>query len=355
MSPATPTARSAAERPATPCCAVPRCDHPSPNGLVCASCVANLRADLRELIGTRTPPATWLATAEQQAEASRGRGLLEELQLTLTRQDVSGGEHVPEPPEEARTGDGPPAAVTALLFRPMASDVGRYMHEVLENWTRHLLDALHIHDVDAFGRPAPIASSGPSAWTVEYAAWLERHPDGIASNPEAGALVENIRFAVEDVRRVVFPRQLRYCGPCECDEQLYAPVGKTTVRCRSCRRRWVIADRMAALREQAKGLFLTAEDMSRALPRVASDIAIRPLTASQIRGFAHRGRLTQYPAAERGGDPRYKVGEVIALMEHLALEEQARQARRARATSTTTRDRVLAAHQRFREALQAQA
>lgn len=317
--------------PAATVCAVPRCDRPTHNQyVVCTACLAGLRADLREL-----------------------PELLPELEVTLTRQNASGAEAVPEPPEEARTKDGPPAATTVLMFRPLASDVGRHLHESLDVWARHLLEALDIDPIDALGPRPEHRTTSPGPWTLELAAWLERHPDGIATNPDAGALVENLRYAIEDVRRIVFPRQLAYCGPCEekCGEQLYAPHGAEHVRCRVCRRRWVIADRLAELSERAHGMLLSAEEMARALPRIAANIAIPPLTAAQIRGFAFRGRLARHPYPR--GETRYKVGEVIALMHLLLAEEQDRQARRARQASAATRDRMQMAHERFREALRA--
>ena len=325
--------------PTTTVCGVPRCDNPTHNQhIACTNCVDGLRRDLRQI-----------------------PDLLAELEVTLTRQDVTGGEHIPEPPEEARTKDGPPAASTALLFRPIASDVGEYLHDALATWTRHLLEAMRLGEAAAI-RPTRTRDDR----TRELAAWLERHPDAIATDPEAGALVENIRWAIEDVRRVIFPLQLAYYGPCDddCGDQLYGPAGADHVRCRSCRRRWIVADRIPLLRERAQGMFLSAEDMSRALPRLAADISIPPLTASQIRGFGHRGRLTQYRPDPRtwsvsaDGEPippppRYKVAEVVALMEQLALEEQARQERRALADSAKSRDRIAAAHQRLRDALRA--
>jgi hypothetical protein len=326
--------------PAARVCTVPRCDHPTGHNttLVCRSCVDGLRADLREL-----------------------PELLPDLEVTLTRQDVTGGEAIPEPPEEARTKDGERAATTVLMFRPMASDVGQYLREALEHWTRHMLDALQLTEHDAI---APTRDR--DARTLELAAWLARHPDGIACDPDGGALVENLRYAIEDVRRVIFPRQLHYVGPCdpECGEQLYAEQGATAVRCKGCRRRWVIAERMVQLREQAEGRFLSAEDMSRALPRLAAGIGMKPLTASQIRGFGARGRLQQYrpdpttwTVDEQGAPvpppPRYKVAEVIDLMHALIAEEDARNARHARATSASTRDKVAQAHQRLQEALRA--
>lgn len=314
--------------PAQAPCATPRCDNPTHDQrVVCTSCVANLRGDLREL-----------------------PDLLADLEVTLTRQDATGAEHIPDPVEAPRAGDGPGCAATALAFRPMASDVGRYLHATLEHWTRHLLDALGLDEADAIGARPQHLTGAPSWWTLELAAWLDRHPTSLATDPEAGALVENIRFAVEDVRRVVFPRLLAYVGPCtdECGAHLYAPHGAEHVRCRVCRRRWVIADRVAELRERADGVMLPAEQMARLLPRIAADIPIDPLTADQIRGFGRRGRLEKFPPYKA---PRYKLGEVTGLMQTLLEEKLARQERLNRRHAATTHDRVLQAHQRLRDAL----
>lgn len=323
--------------PAAPMCAVPRCNRPTET-VVCWGCLDGLRRDLREV-----------------------PELLPELEVTLTRQDVTGGEAIPEPPEEARTKDGPAAATTTLPFRPMASDTGRYLHTVLEHWTQHLLDTLGVPPGEVLTAP-PATAPGPR--TVELAAWLERHPDTIATDAEGGALVENVRWSIEDVRRIVWPRQMVFCGPCECGAALYAPAGAVSVRCRECDRGWKVDELTRYFRAQAEGMLLSAEDMSRALPRLAADISIRPLTSSQIRGFGRRGRLAEHRPDPRtwttDGDgqpvpppPRYKVSEVIALMQTLLAEETTRQARRNRAQSATARDRVAAAHLRLLEALRA--
>lgn len=325
--------------PQAPVCATPRCARPAVQLLVCWACLDELRADLRAI-----------------------PELLPELEVTLTRQDVSGGEHMPEPPEEARTKDGPPAATTVMPFRGRPSEVGRYLHEVLETWTRHLLAALCISESDA-GLRHP-RSNRPGPRTLELAAWLERHPDTIGTNPDAGALVDNIRWTVEDVRRVIWPIQLSFYGLCSCGCALYAARDTKSVRCRDCDRGWRVDELTRWWRGQAEGALLSAEDMSRALPRLAADISIPPLTASQIRGYGARGRLAQHRPDPRtwtvGPDgepvpppPRYKVAEVIELMQQLWAEEQTRQERRNRSQSASVQARVLAAHQRLKEALRA--
>jgi hypothetical protein len=346
-----------APAPGAPPCAVTRCSNPTHNQqIVCWGCLDALRRDLRDL-----------------------NDLLPELEVTLTRQDRAGDQGgIPEPvDDEPHTQDSAPGAVTVLPFRPHASDIGRLLHALLDHWTHHLLEALNLTEAEALGwvtrmpgqrttgdlAPNRWVARPPSARTLELAAWLERHPDSIATNPDAGPLVEGLRWAVEDVRRVIWPRQLVYCGPCNCPSgQLYAPAGATSVSCRDCGNRWAVDECVRYFRQQAEGVRLSAEDMSRALPRLAADIAIPPLTASQIRGFGHRGRLLEHrpdprtwTVDEHGTPvpppPRYKVGEVIALMHTLLEEEQARQERRARAASATTRTRVVAAYLRLREAI----
>lgn len=352
--------------PGTSVCTVPRCDHPTHDQhTVCGSCLTGMRRDLREL-----------------------PELLPDLDLTLTRQNVSGVAGTPEPPEEARTKDGPSCATTVLPFRPMASDVGRYLHATLDHWTAQLLAVLGLTAAEVFehrppeapygplrppipaqrttGRLAPVrwAPRAPARHTLELAAWLDRHPDTIATHPEAGALVENVRWAVEDVRRVIFPRQMQFVGPCvpECGAALYAPVGVKIVRCRECDRGWRVDELTSWYQAQAEGMLLPAEDMSRALPRLAANIEHPPLTASQIRGYGRRGRLAEYRPDPRtwsvgpGGEPvpppaRYKVGDVITLMKLLMREEEARQERRAAATSSATRARIAASRARLQEAL----
>jgi hypothetical protein len=407
------------ERPATPTCAARKCSRPSPDSVICGSCLGKFRGELREI------PA-----------------LLVQLEVTFTRQDVHGRDPMVLPPEPAQTKDGPPAATTALQYRPHASDAGRWLHATLDAWTRHLLAALDLTWADAFPpsrwrnerppwapfgplrppgssltgplRPAgtaplvpvqglaaqPWVERAPGVQTVQLARWLDRHPSAVQADPDAGAIVDAVAWATESVRRVVFPRQTHYVGPCECSPcgcedpkcrepvhgpavDLYAPAGARRISCSNCGRDYVVTERVAWLREQAEDRLLTAEDMSRALPRLVADIAHRPLTASMIRGYGRRGRIMEYRPDPRewtvemrpmldpdtgdelvaadGGPvmvptpippaPWYRVGEVVALMRVLLAEHDEREAARTRKGNASTSEKVAAAQRRFLAAL----
>jgi hypothetical protein len=215
--------------------------------------------------------------------------LLEDLEVTITRQDRLAD------PSDRKSAETP----LPLKLGPM--EARRDLAATLLTWAYHL----------AFdhGTVGPMSSE-------KAARYLAASLDAIQRDEQAGDLADEIGYAVIQAQRAVDkPQQLQYTGPCEeCGADLYAHLRASHVACRNCPQTYPIEQRREWLLTQAEDRLLTAAEMSRALPGLLR----KPLTASMIRGWAHRDRLTAYPPLpERPRDPVYRVGDVLDLIREL--------------------------------------
>jgi hypothetical protein len=210
--------------------------------------------------------------------------------------------------------------------------------------------------------PLPFTIPDPADLSA-VAAWLVLYPATIAQLGDAGGLAARTAAVRKRAERLIVPPPREYFGYCDhcanpADDRvepatvdLYADAGADTVRCPRCTGAWDARERRAWLLEQAGALWLPAPDIERALvdyvrdlytvdtesgPVVAADH--RPMTASAIRKHGERGRIqVQRPSraaveqavAENLGrpQPRFLVGEVMALVGELLADQRARVAR----------------------------
>ena len=274
-----------------PVCLAPQCDNPPHDGFLCSSCVATLRRDL-----------------------SAVPYLLADLDITISKQDLLSD-------SEKRASSERPLP---LRLGPM--EAKRDLAETLANWVQHLVAQHHAvppYDIlvvaPHVNKRGALVEQRSDRQVLALAAWMVGHINYVQIDPEAGNLADEIGYAVITAQRAVDkPLQLVYAGPCdECTTDLYAHPRKAEVECRGCAAVYDIAARRGWLLEQAEGQLLTATEMSRALPGLLQ----KPLTASMIRGLAHRGRLTQHPAdPRRPREPLYRVGQVIDVL--TSMEEE---------------------------------
>lgn len=322
---------------ATPLCTSPSCrgPHPAPDAFVCPSCLAEVRAVLLDVPDT-----------------------MDELLVNMTRQDVA-------PPQPGGGGsDDPP-----LLYRPEATEAGRDLHATLVSWVRHLLEARGLGwDVvlpppperppgapygplrppgragglpvpGAYTYPRPGAHTDTSAGrlpgddTVEMALWLARHLATIAADVAGGQLVDEVVVAVTRCRYAVDrPADRIYLGPCACSiplepqVDLYAHPDAVMVTCRVCEAQYHVATRRQALLDRSRGLLVTAELASRALPGLLGVT----LTPEIVRGLHRHHALARHQPLK--SDPhrrwRYRVGDIIDLVGGLQLAAERRAAGR---------------------------
>jgi len=257
----------------TPVCAAPQCDRPAHDGFICVTCRDVLRRDLDAV------PV-----------------LCEDLQVTIAKQDRLGD-------TDGRSTDEHPLP---LRLGPM--EARRDLTDTLRAWADHVAQRR--------GIPAP--EHDP----VKAASFLRCFLGEIQDDQMAGDIADEIGYCVIMAGRTVDkPLQHVYAGPCdECGVDLYAHPRASDVSCRNCARDYNIDTRRKWMLTKAEDQLLTATEMSRALPGLLQ----QQLTASMIRGLAHRGRLTAHPPLpDRPREPVYRVGDVIELLHEISSREAA--------------------------------
>lgn len=166
------------------------------------------------------------------------------------------------------------------------------------------------------------------AHPIPLARWIMRHPSWVQSHPAAMELHDELTSTIQHAKRLIYgPGDRVYLGQCWgelpddelCLADVYGLQGRSKVACPSCGHEWDMKKRRQWLLEELKDEELTATGMSRALP-VYLD---RKLTAAMVRGYAFRGRLAVRSFGEDDGLPRYRVGDLMELLDKIAVEEAA--------------------------------
>lgn len=342
-------------QPAVTICATPRCGEPAIDAVICWRCHDQLRDDLREIAGQDGQP-----------------GLVDELLVTMTMQAESdrAGYTLAEPDLD-HEGTDEPIATTPLPYDPGAGEALRALHAELSTWCRHLIESRWPYPIHADGHyryfaPEPQLGAVHGPWRPlpsyprdepkALARWLLEHLASIRQDEAGGELVEAIAQRVKRARPSLDPiAELEYLGPCihcDCDTKrcrgghpeptdLYVPRGVRQARCPICGASWPVEARRVWLLDQARPVLLTATEATRALAGLLEDtLAGRPLTASMIRNWGARGRLTKHRPHPRDWDvdeatgepiepaPRYQVGELLDLLIRLKQDEVKRQEQR---------------------------
>jgi hypothetical protein len=374
-------------------CATPRCDHPSPDGFVCSVCIDALHRDLRALAGRRPDDPVGPVDADDQIAAAVDHGLIAELVTTMARLDVHEPDSADPVPWDSHDdcGDDDAAAPDArragltfrLPYRIPAAETLRNLHAELTTWVRHLIEQRFGPDLDGFRRDRAYRAGGgthgpwrrrpslPANDPRELALFLDRYREAIRQDEAGGELVAAIARHTIRAKLVIFPRAGEYMGTCSCPPlcctadhddpavalelgtearckagrphwlqpvDLYIPAGDAVVTCPRCGSHWDTEERREWLLERCRDQLVTAADASRALVEFAKRHLPpgRSFTASAIRGYGHRGRLTTFAGrgeddadAERDDARLYQVGELMDLVVTIGKEDAARKARRS--------------------------
>jgi hypothetical protein len=183
-----------------------------------------------------------------------------------------------------------------LPYDERAADAAEQLHAVLGGWARVI--------VDETGADLPADTvTAIATWLRPRVGWLRHHPAGQEAHDEITAAVRAARSAVDR------PAERIYAGPCDqCSEDLYGRAGGRIVECGGCDAVYEIEARRAWLLQSAEDVLATATEIARALTRLG-----QPVTAAQIRGYAHRGRIVSH-GKDRLGHPRYRLGAVIDVL-----------------------------------------
>lgn len=149
--------------------------------------------------------------------------------------------------------------------------------------------------------------------------YLEDKLDWIATQDAGRDCMDAINGVIRKAHRVIDrPADRAYAGPCDvhgCDGELYAWDGSTQAKCTVCRTTVTLDDRRGDLLDQAHDLLLGATDIARLLRGLGEAVDAR-----HIRVWASRGRLINRGAV---ADPRYRVGDVLVLVEQANTRRKA--------------------------------
>jgi len=258
--------------------------------------------------------------------------VLQDLDISLARQ--------------ARTtvsGSSSGSGIDPLPYGPTASAAAAILRGTLAAWTRALISlgasltgptCRHCQH-DSCRRIVPVQPATDHA--VSMARWLRRNQLLLLQLPDGVTAVDEIRYAVAEARRVVDrPGDLIYAGPClACGTDLYARPGAAVVRCRCSTPdnpvRYFVADRRAWMLDAVSDRLATAAEIARALSTL-----MYPIAPELIRTWAIRGKLAPVPTPigpvcgsvcqhescsgvrEGRGRPRFRIGDVVTLMQRSA-------------------------------------
>lgn len=289
------------------------CSRPVSDANLCRSCLDQLTIELRALIGGSNPVILPKKAGEQRTIAAN-RGLIAELEDTLTRQ--------------ARTGqrNGGRSAETPMAYHLGASVDLETIRDGLGFWARTIATTRGI-TVDAARHPA------------ELAAWLLRWSGEIAQHADAAELHGDVLAMTNAARRTIDrAADLRFVGPCDghkasdlpanstCGEDLYVTMHAREAVCRTedCKAVYPIEERRAWLLEQAVDQLRTARQLAYELPWIAGIT----VNVKVIGMWAARGKITKLLPHHADPDQitRFRVGEVIEYARSLAEETASRQA-----------------------------
>ncbi|MFI7678548.1 hypothetical protein [Actinophytocola sp. NPDC049390] len=231
-------------------------EEPADGAQLCRGCLDQLAARLREV-----------------------PGLVDELEVTITRQDKVG----------VRGGGGSKPVDPPLPFNLSASDARTDLRDKLLSWAGDVAER-------SGARLWPVYSRGTAATA---SVWLLTHLRAVAHHPAAGDLYEEITEAVWRAVKAVDQKPGKvFAG--WCCAALYAPPGRSTAVCRECGTEHDVQatrDEMRAALEEHRA---TAADAARMLEALGVSV-----TPARIRKWAHRGKVV---ADGRG---TYRLGDLV--------------------------------------------
>jgi hypothetical protein len=166
----------------------------------------------------------------------------------------------------------------------------------------------------------------PPSGLAQAAGWLATQIEWLRKRPEAGEAFADLHDACEQLARLVDrPPDKRLVGVCDCGRVLYAPVGRTAIRCpKPCGAEWNVDDGQDILMRHLDDKLLTAGEAARLAAYLDADRTqeqIRKLIAAFARrslliahGYVMRdptdAELRDDPEAGPVTVPTYRFGDI---------------------------------------------
>jgi uncharacterized Zn finger protein (UPF0148 family) len=285
-------------------------------------------------------PRCTAGTARYLADVVKVAAEVETTVARLARYSDRHGRTLPDDDPDGRPDGG--LKVTPMLFDAGAKQRGDRASNDIVTWARHVAEERGGGPLRPQAVIGPLCRSGAGCRHESCALVRARTiPPGVAraaaylldgSNlewlrhrPEAEEALTQLAAAGATLVRIVdAPPPLWYAGPCYtdlgdgvvCVEELYARTDDGTVKCPDCKARHDVAGRRQWLLGEADDVLAHASLVAAALT-----VLDRRVTASMVRNYAARGRITAHGEDERGR-PLYRVGEVrrvVAEVERRAV------------------------------------
>lgn len=217
--------------------------------------------DVLRLLRKRLETAAWLAP---------------QLELNITRQVQSGNPYK----------DGGKSNETPLVFDDRASEAAWVLRQTL------LAHASEMYEELAAGMS-----------TVDLARGLHRNVVAI-QDPNA---LDEITSAVDLGLKIVDRPVCRiYLGDCECGQRLYGDPEESEIECGRCGAKHEPQARREMNAIRGREIPVTATEAAKYLGEVCGVM----MTASRIRLWAHRGKLTPI-GVNQDAKPVYRLGDVL--------------------------------------------
>ena len=187
--------------------------------------------------------------------------------------------------------------------------------------------------------------SDPS-WLAVTAQLLEQHVDTIARHPDAAAIYAEVTELADQARHAIDrPADRLYAGICgatvesteepgdglarggvghwRCTEALYAQPGWEGITCSECGSWYAVTERRQQMLRDLDDRLVTAAEAA-TLAGYLGELAVdRTRFRNLITQWRRRGRIAPHDTAV-DGSPRYKFGEVIALLARHQADTEAR-------------------------------
>jgi hypothetical protein len=219
-------------------------------------------------------------------------------------------------------GAGQGSGERPVPFDDVRAERAAAVGNTLATWARHVAEA---RGVEIPHRPGVPGAAVVAGWLADQLEWL-RH------QREAAEAMSDLREAAREVERIVDrPRDRWYAGPAG---RICLPAAgarwsctrcrvRGTVRCPECKAEHDAAARKQWLLDEARDALVHAELMARAL----TALDIEDVTPARVRGMARHGRLMA-KGTNSAGDPTYRVGDVLDVVEEQERIEAERVRRR---------------------------
>lgn len=291
--------------------------------MICSECRRELVVDLQQIVGQPMNEHTISMDLMGRGDLS----LAAELQVLRVGLDTveKRRRHTNKPSSDVLVDDAPTALKPTAL--PVDEHALRLMRD-LENLLSRWFNEVYLNTRWYLRPSVPASTEGRALYLLQNVAVIERAEFGSMMHDDVRQVVRRIRQAIDR------PPDRLYAGPCDrCDGEVWAEAASKLAACDKCQWTSPTSERREWLLDRSMDEWASAQ-----LIADASEVLLGwRITASQIRNWDARGRLTSILATEidrvdghvRVLSKQFRIGDVVALARQQRDEQDARVRRAA--------------------------